>query len=105
MALTLEEVRAIADYARIEFTDDELLEMRDYLNDAIAMLEPIRQHDLEGVDPTFHPIGGLANVMRADAADPCGRALPIDVALENAPSHDGRSFRVPSILGDGEGDR
>ena len=37
--------------------------MTAYMNDAIDLLEPIRQYDLEGVEPTFHPIGDLSNVM------------------------------------------
>ncbi len=104
MSLSLDDVRAIARYARIAFTEDELSEMRDYLNEAIEMLEPIRQYDLEGVEPTFQPIGELANVMRDDAPD-AERALRIDEALGNAASHEGRSFRVPSILGDGGGEQ
>ena len=50
--------------------------------------------------PTFHPIGDLSNVMRADATD-ADRALPVDEALRDAASTRGRSFRVPSILGEG----
>ena len=105
MALTQDDVRAIADYARIALTEEELAEMCAYMNEAIEMLEPIRQYDLEGVEPTFHPIGGLVNVMGEDIVDDSGRALPIEVALRNAPSRVGRTFRVPSILGDQGGER
>lgn len=98
MALSQDDVRGIADYARIALADDELVEMTAYLNDAVAILGPIREYDLEGVEPTFHPIGGLSNVMREDApASP----LALGTALENAGSTEGRYFRVPSILGDG----
>ena len=78
--------------------------MTAYMNDAVALLEPIRQYDLDGVEPTFHPIGDLSNVMGADVADD-PRALPIDVALSNAGASRDRYFRVPSILGAEEGDR
>lgn len=105
MALTREDVAGIADYARIALTDEELDEMTAYMNDAIELLQPIREYDLEGVEPTFHPIGDLANVMGADDIDDSVRALPIDVALENAGSKRDRYFRVPSILGDEGGDR
>ncbi len=105
MALTQDDVRDIADYARIALTDDELREMTDYMNDAVAMLEPIREYDLDGVEPTYHPIGDLSNVMGADVVDDDIRALPLDVALKNAASTRDRAFRVPSILGDGGGDR
>lgn len=105
MPLTREDVAGIADYARIALTDAELDEMTSYMNRAIELLEPIRTYDLEGVEPTFHPIGDLSNVMGADAPDATDRHLPVDVALANAGASRDRSFRVPSILGDQGGDR
>lgn len=100
MALTEHDVRGIADYARIALDGDELTQMTSYLNDAVQMLEPVLQYDVPDVEPTFHPIGDLSNVMRSDAAD-AARALTIDAALENAGSSRDRYFRVPSILGEG----
>lgn len=104
MALRKEDVAGIADYARIALTDAELDEMTTYMNEAVDLLEPIREYDLEGVEPTFHPIGDLSNVMGADVADD-PRALPIDVALKNVGASRERYFRVPSILGNEGGDR
>ncbi|WP_058270178.1 Asp-tRNA(Asn)/Glu-tRNA(Gln) amidotransferase subunit GatC [Olsenella massiliensis] len=105
MALSTEDVAGIADYARIALDAQELEEMTAYLNDAVRLLEPIRAYGLKGVDPTYHPIGDLSNVMGRDVVDASERALPLDDALRNAGSVEGRYFRVPSILGDGEGDR
>ena len=87
--LTREDVAGIAEYARIALTDDELDEMCAYLRDAVALLEPIREYDLAGVEPTFHPIGAVV------------AGLSLEEALANAASRRGRSFRVPAILGDG----
>ncbi len=101
MALTEADVRGIADYARIALEGEELSQMTAYMNDAVAMLEPVLAYNLPDVDPTFHPIGDLSNVMRADAVAP-ERDLPLDAALGNAGSVRDRSFRVPSILGEGE---
>lgn len=98
VALTEDDVRGIAEYATIALTETELAEMTVYLNDAVDMLEPILQYAAEDVEPTFHPIGGLANVMRADAPD-SDRALPTAEALANAGSERDGQFRVPSILG------
>lgn len=105
MPLTREDVGSIADYARIALADAELDEMTAYMNEAVALLEPIRQYDLEGVEPTFHPIGDLSNVMSQDVPDDEVRHLPVDVALSNAGASRERSFRVPSILGEAGGDR
>ena len=74
--------------------------MTAYLNDAVDMLAPVLDYDLPDVEPTFHPIGDLANVMREDA-ELAARDLPLDVALENAASSRDRFVRVPSILGEG----
>lgn len=100
MALSEKDVAGIADYAKIALTDDELTEMCTYLNDAVQMLEPILQYDLPDVEPTFHPIGSLSNVMGDDVLEP-ERDLALDVALSNAGSSRERYFRVPSILGEG----
>ncbi len=97
MALSEKDVRGIAEYAKIALTDDELAQMTSYMNDAVQMLEPVLQYDLPDVEPTFHPIGSLSNVMGDDLREPA-RDLP----LENAGSARDRYFRVPSILGEGE---
>ena len=101
MALSEKDVRGIAEYAKIALTDNELTEMTAYMNNAVSILEPILQYDLPDVEPTFHPIGSLSNVMGDDELEPA-RDLPLDVALENAGSARDRYFRVPSILGEGE---
>ena len=71
------------------------------LNAIIDSLAPITEFDLDGVEPTFHPIGDLSNVMRDDKVR---GSFAQEVALENAPKQEDGSFLIPSILGEG-GDR
>ena len=97
--LTEKDVRGIATYARIGLTDEEVTEMTVDLNNIIESLKPITEYDLEGVEPTFHPIGNLSNVMREDVE---GESFPQEVALENAPKQQDGSFLIPSILGGGD---
>lgn len=99
--LTEREVRGIAEYARIGLTDDEVAAMTVDLNNIIDSLKPITEYDLEGVEPTFHPIGSLSNVMRDDAET---ASFTQETALENAPKQQDGCFLIPSILGEG-GDR
>ncbi|WP_294378822.1 MULTISPECIES: Asp-tRNA(Asn)/Glu-tRNA(Gln) amidotransferase subunit GatC [Eggerthellaceae] len=99
--LTERDVRDIATYARIGLTDDELVQMTTDLNNIIDTLKPITEFDLDGVKPTFHPIGSLSNVMREDVER---ESFTQEVALENAPKQQDGSFLIPSILGEG-GDR
>ena len=68
------------------------------LNAIIESLRPITEYDLEGVVPTFHPIGDLSNVMRDDVPV---EGLALETALHNAGQTEGRCFRVPAILGNG----
>ena len=94
-----EDVRGIAAYVRIRLTDEELSQMTTDLNAIIDGLKPITEYDLEGVPPTFHPIGGLSNVMREDVERP---SFTQAEALVNAPKRQDGSFLIPSILGGGD---
>ena len=93
------DVRAIAEYARIGLTDEELPAMTEDLNAIIESLKPITEYDLEGVEPTFQPVGDLSNVMREDVE---GTSFTQEEALSNAPKQQDGSFLIPSILGGGE---
>lgn len=97
--LTEKDVRGIATYARIGLTDEEVTEMTVDLSSIIESLKPITEYDLEGVEPTFHPIGNLSNVMREDVE---GESFTQEVALENAPKQQDGSFLIPAILGGGD---
>ena len=99
--LTERDVLDIAAYARIGLADDEVAQMTADLNAIIESLQPIVGYAPEDVEPTFHPVGDLANVMREDAVAP---SFTQDEALANAPEAKDGCFVVPSILGEG-GDR
>ena len=96
--VTQEDVRGIAEYARIALDEEELAQMTVDLNAIIDSLAPITEYDLEGVEPTFHPIGDLSNVVREDVETP---SLPRDEVLANAPKKQDGAFLIPSILGAG----
>ena len=99
--LTEKDVSRIAEYARIGLTEEETAAMTVDLNNVIETLKPITEFDLEGVEPTFHPIGDLSNVMREDVE---GKSFTQEEALSNAPKQQDGTFLIPSILGEG-GDR
>lgn len=95
------DVRDIAEYTRIALSEDEVAQMTIDLNSIIESLRPITEYDLEGVEPTFHPIGTLSNVMREDIEVD---GFTHEQALSNAPAQQDGCFLIPSILGEG-GDR
>ena len=99
--VTERDVRGIAEYTRIHLDEDEVKQMTVDLNDIIESLKPITEYDLDGVVPTFHPIGSLSNVMREDVEKP---GFTQEEALANAPARQDDCFLIPSILGEG-GDR
>ena len=99
--VTERDVRDIAEYTRIRLDDDEVASMTVDLNNIIESLKPITEYDLEGVVPTFHPIGSLSNVMREDVEVP---SFTHEEALSNAPAKQDGCFLIPSIPGEG-GDR
>lgn len=102
MHVTPKALREIAATARIGLADDEIESACRDLNLIIDSLEPITRYDLEGVEPTFHPIAGLNNVMREDVEKP---GLTQEEALTNAPATQNGQFKIPPILGDNGGDR
>lgn len=99
--LTENDVKDIAEYTRIGVDENELPLLTQQLNEIIDTLQVIREYDLKGVEPTFHPIGSLSNVYREDVAED---GFTQEEALENAPKQKDGMFLIPSILGEG-GDR
>ena len=57
--LTESDVRGMAEYARIGLSEEEVGRMTVELNAILEGLAPITEYDLDGVEPTFHPIGRL----------------------------------------------
>ena len=97
--VTEKDVRDIATYTRIALSDEQLPQMTKDLNDIIDSLKPITEYDLEGVEPTFHPIGSLSNVMREDVET---ASFSQEEALSNAPKQQDGYFLIPAILGGGD---
>jgi aspartyl-tRNA(Asn)/glutamyl-tRNA(Gln) amidotransferase subunit C len=96
MALTPEEVRKVALLARLELTDEEVLQQAQNINNLLRQFEKLQQLDLEGVEPTSHSIP-VYNVLRADQVTP---SLPREELLANAPEAREGYFVVPRIVED-----
>jgi aspartyl-tRNA(Asn)/glutamyl-tRNA(Gln) amidotransferase subunit C len=81
----------VAHLARLELRDDEVERLGAQLNDIIAAVAKVSELDLEGVEPTSHPLD-LVNVWGDDEPRP---SLPVEDALANAPEREGDFFKVP----------
>lgn len=81
MSLTRDEVKNVADLARLDLTDDELAAMTRQLGSILDYVAQLQQLDVAGVEPLAHALE-VQNVFREDEPVP---SLPVDEALANAP--------------------
>ena len=94
MALSIEQVRKVAQLARLEMSDAGLATMQQQLSAILAYVDQLSELDTEGVEPMAHPLP-MQNVFREDVPGVC---LPVDAALQNAPSRLANYFGVPAVF-------
>lgn len=92
--ISREEVRHVAELARLRLDAEEELAMTRHLNLVLAYMEKLNEVDTSGVPPTTHAIP-LENVFRPDEVRD---SLDRDWALANAPQSDGANFVVPKVI-------
>jgi aspartyl-tRNA(Asn)/glutamyl-tRNA(Gln) amidotransferase subunit C len=92
MAISRDEVLHVARLARLELGEDEVARFAEQLNAILEAVGKVGELDLEGVEPTAHPLE-LANVWAEDEPRP---PLSLEEALANAPDGEGGFFRVPA---------
>jgi aspartyl-tRNA(Asn)/glutamyl-tRNA(Gln) amidotransferase subunit C len=88
-----EQVRHVANLARLGLTDDEIAKMGTQLDAILDSIEKIRELDLADVPPTANPLN-LSNVLRPDEPRP---GLSQEEALAPAPERVDDLFAVPRI--------
>jgi aspartyl-tRNA(Asn)/glutamyl-tRNA(Gln) amidotransferase subunit C len=93
MAITREDVLHVARLARLELVGDEVEQMREQLSAILEAVGKVAELDLEGVEPTAHPLD-LVNVLADDEPRP---SLPREEALANAPDPEDGFFGVPAV--------
>lgn len=92
--LSTDDVRAIADLARLELNEAELARYQKQLSDILGYFQKLEELDTAHIDPTSSVLP-LTNVMRQDDAQ---APLSVDEAVANAPDSDGEQFRVRAVL-------
>ena len=97
-SLSADDVRAIADLARLELSDDEVALYQQQLSAILGYFQKLQELDTAHIDPTA-PVLPLTSVMRADEAE---APLPVADVVANAPDSDGEQFRVRAVLDGGE---
>ena len=95
MAISKEEVRYVANLARIKMKENELEKFTLQLDKILEYVNKLNQLDTENVPPTSHIIN-LKNIMRKDEIS--GESLSNDEATQMAPDKENEFFRVPKII-------
>lgn len=94
MQLTTEEVRHVAELAKLALTEEEIVQYTQQLSAILDYATLLQGVDTSAVPPTPH-ILPLTNIMRADEPTPC---LTNAEALANAPDSVDGFFRVRAVF-------
>lgn len=94
MSISKDDVKHVAELARLEFEEQELEKFTQQLGKILDYIEKLNKLDTSGVEPTSH-VQELSTLLREDKVDPW---LTNDEALENAPSGEEGFFSVPKVI-------
>ena len=92
--ITKEEVRHVANLARLSLNEEEIDLFTKQLDDIITYAEQLNELNTEHIEPTSHVLD-LKNVLREDKARTW---ISRDEALANAPDQENGQVKVPAIL-------
>lgn len=96
MSLSADEVRKVADLARLDMSEADLETMGRDLSAIVDYINQLQQVNTDGVEPLAHALD-LHDVFREDVLS---QSLSEDEALANAPQRKGNHYRVPAVFGD-----
>ncbi len=92
--LSHDEVRDIADLAKLNLSDDELTKYTQQLSQILDYFTLLQEVDTSDVSPTAS-VSPLRSVMRADENP---QALAPEQVVKNAPSAESNQFKVRAVL-------
>ncbi|MCX6796147.1 MAG: Asp-tRNA(Asn)/Glu-tRNA(Gln) amidotransferase subunit GatC [Candidatus Falkowbacteria bacterium] len=96
MKLSKDQVKNIANLARLSLTKKELDLYSEQLSDILTYINQLQEVDTTGLEPTAQ-VTGLADVMRVDEVN-SWPDREVKAALEQAPEKEGRQVKVKKIL-------
>ncbi|HLZ73137.1 MAG TPA: Asp-tRNA(Asn)/Glu-tRNA(Gln) amidotransferase subunit GatC [Dehalococcoidia bacterium] len=94
MALSRDEVRHIAQLARVGVTEEDVSRFQAQLSVILDHFAALGEIDTSGVPPTAHTLP-LANIERDDTSRP---SCPTESVLANAPRKQDAFLRVRKVL-------
>ena len=94
--ITSDDVRKLADLARLNLTDEEVGHYTIDLGAVIGYVEQLQEVDVTGVEPTSQ-VTGLQNVLRADVVDE-SLALTHEEQARMVPNYRDHQVVVPTVI-------
>jgi aspartyl-tRNA(Asn)/glutamyl-tRNA(Gln) amidotransferase subunit C len=94
--ISLEEVKHIADLARIDFSAQELKQLQKELSSILDYIDKLKEVDIKEIKPTSHS-ALVKNVLRKDEAG-CGSVPNSKNLVDLAPSKEKSFIKVKSVF-------
>ncbi|HMG01730.1 MAG TPA: Asp-tRNA(Asn)/Glu-tRNA(Gln) amidotransferase subunit GatC [Edaphobacter sp.] len=102
-AVTIEDVRRVAELANLELTQEEEPRMQRDLNAILGYIAQLNELDTSDVPPMAQvaevldggPVQKRGETLRSDTVQPCIDRAEVMAA---APETDGRFFKVPKVI-------
>ena len=94
MSVTRDDVRHVAQLARLDFSEEQEAQMADELSQILGYVEKLDELDTSGVPPMSHVLTAT-NVFRGDEIE---ERINRSEALEPAPESGDGHFLVPKVI-------
>jgi aspartyl-tRNA(Asn)/glutamyl-tRNA(Gln) amidotransferase subunit C len=94
MGVSLEEVKRIANLAKLNFNENQLIKLQKDLNRVLDYIDKLNELDLSGVEP-LENINETENIFKRDEVK---KWLTTEEALQNAPQRTSNFFKVPKVI-------
>ena len=91
---TKEELKHLANLARIELDDEELEKYSRQLISILEYIQQLKEVDISSIEPTTH-VMHLENVFRDDLVRP---SIDAEEVLRHSPDRFKTFFRVPKVI-------
>ncbi|HOI28138.1 MAG TPA: Asp-tRNA(Asn)/Glu-tRNA(Gln) amidotransferase subunit GatC [Melioribacteraceae bacterium] len=94
MSVSIDDVKYIADLARLNFDEQELEGFTSSFNEILSFFEKLNQLNTDNIEPMSHPVPN-ENVFREDLLK---NSIDREEALKNSPDRDHQFFKVPKVI-------
>ena len=98
MALTLSDVRRIADLARLDLGDDEKANMLEQLNSFFRIVEQMSAVETSGVEPLYTPLAAVQEAHLRLRDDVVTEVVDREANQQSAPATSEGLYLVPKVI-------